>query len=1027
MGKSDPPADILKIIDSHSSDWLIYRAASGEILYSSSSAAKEITGYGREDFLSQSDFFFQIIHPDDRNRIIHEFNASLKNPSPGAQVFRIVHKNGEARWISHRCSPVFDEAGNVIGRVSSNLDITKEKRAEMELLENESRFKTILNVLPDIIFVLDDKSRFVDCYPPKSPLLLRPCDEVIGSSARDILPEFLANLAEKKVKETLESGHIQVFEYNLEVSGEIKWFEARMVPKGKRQVLTIIRDITKQKRAEAALRESEEKYRQAAKLYRLMADNIPDLVWAKDLECRYIFTNRAICEKLLNASDTDEPIGKTDLFFANRERHRHPERKDWHTFGEICVNSDEIVLNTQKARRFDEYGNVKGQFLYLDVFKAPIFDETGKIIGTVGHGRIVTKEKEVEKRVAESEKRYRQLFENSPDPIFINSLDGRILDMNPAALKLFRLSSLEETKSIKVADLYQNPEERPEFIEILKKKGSVKDYELNLKTLDGSDMVVLLTATLITDEKNHPFAIEGILRDITQQKAQERYLIQLATVIEQASQSILITDMEGNIVYANPAFEKTTGYALREVRGKNPRILQSGHHDKSFYRNLWHTLTSGKTWFGTFLNKRKDGTLYYEKAAIFPIKDAKGNIINFAAVKQDITGEKKLETRLIQVQKMETVGQLAGGIAHDFNNLLNIIKGYCELGLSRIPQNAPGFRELSTIQEVEIRAETLVNQLLAFSRKQTVEPRVIDINRVVTELGKMLRRIISENIQFETSLTPDLPFIKADPSQIEQVIMNLVVNARDAIAAKRDKTSAGKILLETSHVTLDKAYVGTHLEVKPGDYILISVSDTGIGMDEETRQRVFEPFFTTKETKKGTGLGLSTVYGIVKQNLGYINVYSEPGRGTTFKIYWPATHLKATDEVDSHSMEISRQGKGLILFVEDETQLRELAAGALRARGYKVMEAANGLEALNLLKCSDKSFNLIITDVIMPVMNGDELARQAAEICPDIKILFTSGYTNNHILNHGAIKEGIHFLAKPYSLTDLISKIQENL
>ncbi len=1026
MKHNEIPIELFKTVAEFAAEWLMCRMADGTIAYISP-AVEEITGYPRETFLSNPEQLFQIVHPEDQEAFRGGLKKELEDPNPCVRVFRILHKDGAVRWISHRCRPVFDPEGKVLCRVSSNRDITKEKQTGEALRESEARYKGILRTLPDIVFVINREYVFTDCYTPFPSMLLMPCEKIVGRAVREILPEFLADLTEKKVQTAVETGQLQVYEYSLEVTGEKRWFEARVNPRGKDETLAIIRDITERKKAETTLRIQEEKYETLYKFYRLMSDNIPDLVWAKDLEGRYLFVNRAICEKLVMARDTEEPIGKTDLFFANRERSRHPDRDDWHTFGELCVNSDEIVLKSKKAQRFDEYGNVRGKFLYLDVYKAPIFDEEGKIIGTVGHGRVVTKEKKIEKKLVESEKRYRQLFESSIDAIYINSLDGRIIDINPVGLRLLGLSKFDEADIVHASNFYQNPKDRQKLIAELKKQGFVRNYELNLKKADGTKFTAMISAALLYDEGGTPIAIQGILRDITEQKAREKALRRLATVIEQAAQSIVITDLKGNIEYVNPAFEEMTGYAFEEVKGKNPRILQSGQHDREFYRNLWKTIASGKTWHGIFLNKKREGALYYERAVLFPIKDAKGQIINYAAVKQDITEEKQLESQLLQAQKMETIGQLAGGIAHDFNNLLNIIKGYSELALLRMAKDAPGYREISAIQSAGKRAETLVGQLMAFSRKQVYAPRVIDINEVITKLEGMLRRIISEDIQLQTLLSPNLPFIKADPNQIEQILVNIAINARDAIKAQR-APSDKKIMIKTRDVEFSEAYTSRHFDFHPGRYIQISVSDTGIGMDTETQRHIFEPFFTTKEEGKGTGLGLSTVYGIVKQNHGYIHVYSEPGRGTTFEIYWPVTEELTHPHIEERrTSKASPRGHESILFVEDEEELRNLTAGVLREYGYRVTEASDGMEALKHLEDTQTSFDLIITDLVMPRMNGDELARKAEALRPGIKVFFTSGYTNNHIIHNGILKEGLQFLHKPYSFAELFHKIRQIL
>ena len=361
----------------------------------------------------------------------------------------------------------------------------------------------------------------------------------------------------------------------------------------------------------------------------------------------------------------------------------------------------------------------------------------------------------------------------------------------------------------------------------------------------------------------------------------------LMTAIEQSADGIVITDAQGTIQYVNPAFTRVSGYSREEALGKNPRILKSGKHDEAYYRKLWETILGGEIWQDEITNRRSDGSLYPEQMTITPVRDQRGEITHFIAIKAEVTERKRLEQQLRQAQKMEAVGRLAGGVAHDFNNLLTIISGYSELLLEHPGTVEPLRGYVNEIRNASGRAASLTRQLLAFSRQQVLAPRVLDLNAVVANIEKMLKRLIGEDIDLVTVLAESLWPVKADPGQLEQVLLNLAVNARDAMP------KGGMLTIETANVEMDRTYAQTHFPLSPGPYVLLAFSDTGIGMDAETQARIFEPFFTTKEKGKGTGLGLATVYGIVKQSGGYIWVYSEVGKGTTFKIYLPRS-----DEVD---------------------------------------------------------------------------------------------------------------------------------
>ena len=375
---------------------------------------------------------------------------------------------------------------------------------------------------------------------------------------------------------------------------------------------------------------------------------------------------------------------------------------------------------------------------------------------------------------------------------------------------------------------------------------------------------------------------------------------------------------------------------------------------------------------------------------------------------------------------MESIGNLAGGIAHDFNNIITIISGHAEMSLHKLGRKQSPTKSIDAIITAAQRAENLTRQLLAFSRKQIYDPIVLDVNKIISGLDKMLSHLISEEIRFQIDLESTIPPIKADPNQLEQILINLIINARDAIVEKHGLADESRILIETRLVNLDRTFTNKHFDAKPGYHVLIAVTDSGAGMTDHQKSMIFEPFYSTKDQGKGTGLGLSTVYGIVKQNRGSIYVYSEPGHGSTFKIYWPASteHIdEVTEQPENHT---SLDGQEIILLVEDDRDVLRFTSTALREFGYKVHEADCGKRAIQLVKNNHVHFDLMITDVVMPEMNGQELSQRIQELQPDIRVLFTSGYTqNNQLTQNGAIKEGIQFIQKPYSIHALTKKIRQ--
>jgi two-component system cell cycle sensor histidine kinase/response regulator CckA len=502
----------------------------------------------------------------------------------------------------------------------------------------------------------------------------------------------------------------------------------------------------------------------------------------------------------------------------------------------------------------------------------------------------------------------------------------------------------------------------------------------------------------------------------------EDQLRKLSRAVEQSADLVVITDCQGKIEYVNPAFEALTGYRREEILGRRPNLLKSGQQDPAFYKSLWETILAGNIFRGILANKKKDGGLFYAEKTIASVRDASGKITHFISNDRDITERRKLEAQLLQSQKMDAIGQLAGGVAHDFNNLMMVISSYAELSLDSLTPEHPLHRKLTEILKASQRATDLTRQLLAFSRKQIQALQSLDLNSIMRELDRMLPRLIGEHIQ--VTLVPDqnLGRIQADPVQMEQVIINLATNARDAMP------DGGKLVIETSNIHLDESYVHRRPIVPAGDYVLLTVSDSGKGISSEDLPHIFEPFFTTKRKGEGTGLGLATVYGIVKQSGGYIWVYSEAGLGTTFKIYFPrlASAADAKPVAPRLREEVAR-GTETLLVVEDEDPVRLPACEFLRSCGYHVLEARNGEEAVNVAKAYAGDIELMVTDVVMPQMGGGPAAQAILTQRPGLRVLYVSGYANPTLLHHGISDTEPLFLQKPFTLRTLAQKVRQAL
>jgi PAS domain S-box-containing protein len=487
--------------------------------------------------------------------------------------------------------------------------------------------------------------------------------------------------------------------------------------------------------------------------------------------------------------------------------------------------------------------------------------------------------------------------------------------------------------------------------------------------------------------------------------------------------AVVIVNEDGEIVYVNSRTEQVFGYPRDDLLGQPVGILvPERFREQHRIHRIGYIAAPRVRPMGAGLDlygRRRDGREFPVEISLSPLEGPRGRLV--ASFIRDVSERRNLEAQLRQAQKMEGIGRLAGGVAHDFNNLLTVIMGQCDLLLRRLSKGDATRRPVDEIRSAGERAASLTRQLLAFSRRKVLEPKVLDLNTVVTGMVPMLRRLIGEDIDLATALDPDLGPVRTDPGQIEQVIMNLAVNARDAMPR------GGKITIETANVALDEGYARHHVAVRPGPYVRLSVSDTGVGMDAATQARIFEPFFTTKEPGKGTGLGLATVYGVVKQSGGSIWVYSEPGQGTTFKIYLPRVGEAVEAAAPAESLPAPRRGAETVLLVEDEGGVRAVAREILETQGYTVLEAASPRDALQICERHEGEIHLLLTDAVMPEMNGATLAARAAALRPGMRVLYMSGYPPDAIAHYGVLDVGVAYLQKPFTVQSLATKIREVL
>ena len=637
--------------------------------------------------------------------------------------------------------------------------------------------------------------------------------------------------------------------------------------------------------------------------------------------------------------------------------------------------------------------------------------------------RDVTRRKEGEEQLKQSLARLQATLESTADGILVVAPHGPISDYNRQFAEMWGIpeSILARGDDDLAMDHILGQLTRPEAF--LARVGELH-AELTASTFD----VLELWDGRVFESYSQPMLLDGVpagrvwsFRDITARSEAQKAVHRLSQAVEQSPVSILITDAAGTLEFVNPHFTRLTGFTSEEAVGQNPRILKSGLTPLEVYQELWATVTAGKVWTGVMQNKKKSGEFFWERATISPITDPQGAITGYMGIKEDITGQKALENQLRHAQKLEAVGQLAGGVAHDFNNILQVINGYGTLMQMTLPERDPNRANMGEILKAAERAAQLTHSLLAFSRKQIMNPKVVNLNTVVGNVEKFLRRVIGEDIQLRTARDTDPLQVHVDIGQIEQVLMNLATNARDAMPG------GGTLTVETRLVhtegLMDPAFgVG-----RPGTYAMLTVTDTGRGMDEATQKRIFDPFFTTKEMGRGTGLGLSIVYGIIKQHNGYITAVSEHGQGTTILIHLPIAETAAGEGAPAPVHPSRVTGTETVLVAEDEEPVRTMVQTVLQKFGYRVILASDGQEAVDQFRAHRAEIKLILMDIIMPRMGG----RQAYEAIrlqdPAAKVLFTSGYTADFIKSRGELEQGMELLMKPVQPLDLLRKMREML
>jgi two-component system cell cycle sensor histidine kinase/response regulator CckA len=656
-----------------------------------------------------------------------------------------------------------------------------------------------------------------------------------------------------------------------------------------------------------------------------------------------------------------------------------------------------------------------GQLRWVLTRSKTNFDDVAGVrrpIRTIGAVQDVTDRKKAEERLRILD----AVLSSSAQAIAITDSQGIVTFANAALYRLWGHSEQEALIGRSVFEFWKLSEDPAKLLDRVR-AGHLQSSEMPASRVDGAPFYLGVTAEAVCDAKGMLAQVLFTFADVTESRRVQEALRLKDQAIASSLTGIAMADASSSVIYANREFYRLWGHdSDADVLG---RSLWDFLESKSASQ-ISDVVSSGGAFQGEIVGKHRDGTRMDLNVSIQALLDTLGEPVNIVASLADVTDRKRLEAQLIHSQKIESVGRLAGGIAHDFNNLLTVISGGLELSLAELPATHRTRDYLVAAAEAAQSAAALTRQLLAFSRKEIIAPKVLDLNEVIRRVEKMILRLLGENIALVTVCAENLAAICFDPGQVEQIILNLAVNARDAMP------SGGRLTIETSNVRLDEEYAERHVDVQPGEYVLLAVSDDGAGMSEEVRIHLFEPFFTTKEAGKGTGLGLAMVYGAVRQNGGRIEVYSEMQQGTTFKIYLPAAKT-VPEPIIPKASSFPRARTTSILLVEDDARVRLFAEKVLRRLGHTVHTYPNGEEALAALESLRPAPDLLITDVVMPGLNGRVVAERVTAILPNVRVMFVSGYTQNVIVNQGVLKQGIEFLAKPYSVEQLARRVWEVL
>ncbi len=904
------------------------------------------------------------------------------------------------------------------------------------LSKSESRFRALFEYSPDAVFVENRKGIVLDVNQAACRLHGVARDQLVGRNVLDLVPEDerKAVAAQFPAWFTGNIHQIEGFSHTMDGRRIPVEIRASLIDFGGEKALILhVRDITARKIVEDSLRLSEARYRAIVEEQtELIIRQLPDttLTFANEAVIRYMGLPR---EQIVGHQCVD--------FILKDDREKiHAAIASLTPDHPVCAVEFRLMLPDGRTR-------------WHHWIKRGIFERDGRMAEIQAIGHDITERLEVERRQQTLLRGMREIVEiadeliGSPDEDSLYRLAvelarkklglervGILINRDPWVQSTFGTDYEGNTTDERLnrAPMDKTWQETMRLRQPSEPRWSTTKGKLvywNGQRLAGNRTGWIAITPIQTAHKSigilcNDTAITGapmdesvqeivavfcsLFANIAERKAAERERSRLAVAVEQSAESVLITDTDGVIHYANPGFERMTGYRREDVIGKTPRLLKSGKHSEAFYRRMWNTLQRGQVWTGRMTNRRRDGSFFEVEHTISPVRDDKGLVVSYLSVSQDVTAAVQMEAELRQAQKMESIGRLAGGIAHDFNNLLTAILGFARMADAEIDPQSSLKEDITEIISAGERASRLTKQLLSFGRKQVIQIQPADPNQIVANMENILRRTLGEHIELTTELATDLGFIEVDSGQIEQVIMNLAINSFDAMPR------GGRLAIKTGSAVLSEEYCRKHISLRPGPYITLTVRDNGCGMPDHVRERAFEPFFTTKEKGKGSGLGLATVYGIVRQYRGHIELTTEVNVGTEFVIYLPKSSAESA-AVPVEIKPLLQTGTETILIVEDESIVRRLAQRNLHSLGYHVIEAKNGEEALAIYQARKEPIHLVLTDVVMPKLNGPDLVAALHQTDPELPVLYMSGFADDMFTRGIQAVGDIALIVKPFT------------